>query len=196
MEPRNALPSNGAALASSTERPASGGPLNRFLLLGIGAALISLFALWLARDGGVPSTQSDAGQPSVGPQLPVETPPPTSSEQLSAESRADAPQSVIARKEPNIFTVMDGRSFPEVESSPWSDGMERTILSYVSQHQFLALTDLEVQCEVSGCVIFMGGRNIPIHELQFGAFAKEQGFEFVAIRDRDGTSGHIVVLRR
>ena len=170
--------------------------MNRLLLLGIGAALISLFALWFARDVGVPSTQSDAGQPSVRPQLPVETPPRTSSEQPSAESRADAPQAAITRKEPNIFTVMDGRSFPEVESSPSSDGMEGTILSYVSQHSFLALTDLEVQCEASGCTIFMGGPNIPVWELQFGAFAKEQGFEFVAIRDRDGTDGKIVVLRR
>jgi hypothetical protein len=169
--------------------------LNRFPLLGIGAALIALFTLWFARDVGVPATQSDAGQPLV-PQLPVEAPPRILSEQPSAESRADAPQLVITRKEPNIFTVMDGRSFPEVDSSPSSDEMEKTILSYVSQHSALALTDLEVQCEASGCVIFMGGPNIPLWELQFGAFAKEQGFAFVAIRDRDGTDGKIVVLRR
>jgi hypothetical protein len=111
-------------------------------------------------------------------------------------SPVGSPQSAILRTEPNIFTVMDGRPFPEVESSPWSDGMESTILSYVSQHSSLVLTDLQVQCEDTGCVIFMGGRNIPLYELNFGAFAEEQGFETVVIRNRDGTDGKIVILRR
>ena len=91
---------------------------------------------------------------------------------------------------------MDGRPFPEVESSPWSDGMESSILSYVSQPSSLVLTDLQVQCEDTGYVIFMGGRNIPVYELNFGVFAEEQGFETVVIRNRDGTDGKIVILRR
>ena len=181
---------------SSTERPATGGPLSRPLLFGIGVALISLLTVWFARDVAVPSTQSDPGRLSVTPQSPMETPLEAPIEQPPAESSADVLESAILRKEPNIFTVMDGRSFPEVESSPSSDGMEKMILSYVSQHSFLALTDLEVQCETSGCVIFMGGPNIPVQELKFGAFAEQQGFAFVAVRDRDGTDGKIVVLRR
>lgn len=170
--------------------------MNRSVLVWTGAALISLLALWFARDVGVSPPESELGGPSATTRPLLETPLETPTEWSSAESSADAPLSAIVRHEPNIFTVMDGRPFPEVASSPLFEEMERTILSYVSQHPFLALTDLEVQCEASGCVIFMGGRNIPIHELQFGAFAKEQGFEFVAIRDRDGTSGYIVVLRR
>ena len=74
--------------------------------------------------------------------------------------------------------------------------MESTILSYVSQHSSLVLTDLQVQCEDTGCVIFMGGPNIHVEQLNFGMFAEEHGFAFVVIRDRDGTDGKIVMLRR
>jgi hypothetical protein len=74
--------------------------------------------------------------------------------------------------------------------------MERAILSHVAQHPSLTLTDLEVQCEDAGCVIFMGGPSIPLGELNFAAFAEKNGFTFVVIRDRDGTDGKIVMLRR
>jgi hypothetical protein len=170
--------------------------MNRSVLVWTGATLISLLAVWFARDVGVSPPEVELSRPSVTTQPLLETPLETPIESSSAQSSADAPLSASVRREPNIFTAMDGRPFPEVESSPLFEDMERTILSYVSRHPFLALTDLEVQCEASGCVIFMGGRSIPIHELQFGAFAKEQGFEFAAIRERDGTSGYIVVLRR
>jgi hypothetical protein len=146
--------------------------VNRSVLVWTGVALISLLAVWFSRNVGVSPAESELGRPSVTTQPLLETPLETPIDS-SSESSADARLLTIVRREPSIFSVMDGRPFPEVESSPLSEDMERTILSYVSQHSFLALTDLEVQCEPSGCVIFMGGRNIPIHELQFGAFAKE-----------------------
>jgi len=157
---------------------------------------MALLVLWFGRDADAPH-QSVLDSPSVTLREPPTEPPlETPVRQQASESPVGSPQSATPRTEPNIFTVMDGRPFPEVESSPWSDGMESTILSYVSQHPSLVLTDLQVQCEDTGCVIFMGGRNIPLYELNFGAFAEEQGFETVVIRNRDETDGWIVILRR
>ena len=153
--------------------------------------------IWFGRHADAPPIQSDLDGPSVTLREPLTEPPVAHSlEQRAPELPAASPRSAIVRTEPNIFTVMDGRPFPEVESSPWSDGMESTILSYVAQHSFLVLRDLQVQCEETGCVIFMGGPNIPVRELNFAGFAEENGFQMVVIRDRDGAEGKIVILRR
>jgi hypothetical protein len=153
--------------------------------------------LWFGRQGDVPPIQSELDRPFVTlRESPTEPRAEYLLEEQAPEAPAGSPRSAILRTEPNIFTVMDGRPFPEVTSPPWSDAMESTILSYVAQHSFLVLTDLQVQCEDTGCVLFMGGPNIPVRELKFGAFAEEHGFETVVIRDRDGTDGWIVILRR
>ena len=171
--------------------------MSRTIQLAIAGALIALLVLWFGRDADLPLIQSDVDSPSVT----LREPPTGSPLEAPAAQRASAspitsPESAILRTEPNIFTVMDGRPFPEVKSSAWSQGMESKILSYVSQASSLVLTDLQVQCEDTGCVIFMGGPNIPVDKLNFGAFAEDHGFAFVAIRDRDGTDGRIVMLRR
>ena len=171
--------------------------MNRSIQLAIAGALIAFLVLWFGRDADLPPVQSDID----GPSGTLREPPTESSLEAPAAQQASAspiasPQSAILRTEPNIFTVMDGRPFPEVKSSAWSQGMESTILSYVSQHSSLVLTDLQVQCEDTGCVIFMGGPNTHVEQLNFGVFAEEHGFAFVVIRDRDGTDGKIVMLRR
>lgn len=157
---------------------------------------MALLLVWFGRDADAPPIRSDLDGPPVTLREPTQPPLEMPMGQQTSESPAGSPPSVLPRTEPNIFTVIDGRPFPEVVSSPSSDDMERTILSYVSQHSFLVLTDLQVQCEDTGCVIFMGGRHIPVYELHFGVFAQEQGFKTVVIRDRDDTDGWIVILRR
>jgi hypothetical protein len=173
----------------------AGGVLNRSIRFGIAGALLALLVLWFARHADVP-IQSDRDGPSVRVEESPTEPPVVHQLEPQAEPPAASPQAGILRTEPNIFTVMDGRPFPEVQSPPWSESMESAILSHVAQHPSLTLTDLEVQCEDAGCVIFMGGPSIPLGELNFAGFAQENGFSFVVIRDRDGTDGKIVMLRR
>jgi hypothetical protein len=171
--------------------------LSRSIPLAVAGALIALLVLWFDRGAHPPPIQSDIDSLSVtSRETPTEPTLETPVGQKRAESPVRSPLSAVLRTEPNIFTVMDGRPFPEVKSSPWSREMENTILSYVSQHSFSVLTDLQVQCEDTGCVIFMGGPNIHLEQLNFGVFAEEQGFAFVVVRDRDGTDGKIVILRR
>ena len=171
--------------------------MSRSISLTIAGAVLALLVLWLGRGADAPPAHSDTDRPSVALRESLtESPRETPAVQQAPASSATPPQSAIVRTEPNIFTVMDGRPFPEVEPSTWSQGMESVILSYVSQHSSLALTDLRVQCEDTGCVIFMGGPSIYVEQLKFGVFAEEHGFAFVAIRDRDGTDGKIVILRR
>lgn len=74
--------------------------------------------------------------------------------------------------------------------------MEGTVFSYISQHQGLELTDLQVQCSVSECVIFMGGRSVPVYQMGFDVFATDNGFSSAIINTIDGGPNRIVYLRR
>jgi hypothetical protein len=97
--------------------------------------------------------------------------------------------------EPNILAVALGLPFPEVESPPWADEMENSILAYVAQHPRLELTALQVQCGETACVIYMAGDSVPVYEMNFDVFAAEQGFESAGIHSIDGGPRRIVTLR-
>ena len=99
------------------------------------------------------------------------------------------------RTEPNIVTLITGRPLPDVESPPWSDEMESAILSHIGRHPGLKLTNLQVQCAEDGCLILLIGRDIPVYELDFDAFATEHGFSAALIRG-DGIQDRTVFLRR
>ena len=108
---------------------------------------------------------------------------------------ADEPERQLKRTEPNILAVIEGESHPEVESPPWADEMESTILAYIARHP-LKLTTLQVQCADTECVIFMGGENLPVYQMDFDVFAAEHGFADAIIRGSDGSDRRIVRLRR
>jgi hypothetical protein len=170
--------------------------LNRSIRFGIAGALLALVVLWFGRQPEVPPIPSDRDAPSIEVRESPSEPPVVQHLEEQAEPPAASPEAAILRTEPSIFTMMDGRPFPEVQSPPWAESTESAILSHVAQRPSLTLSDLQVQCEDAGCTLFMGGPNIPLAELNFAGFAKENGFQFVVIRDRDGTDGKIVFLRR
>lgn len=108
---------------------------------------------------------------------------------------ADESQPQLTRTEPNILAVIEGESHPDVESPPWAEEMESIILAYIARHP-LKLTTLQVQCVDTECVIFMGGENVPVYQMDFDVFAEEHGFADAVIRGSDGSDRRIVRLRR
>jgi len=149
-----------------------------------------LVALW--------SFNRDVGTEPLAPlTLNPESPPPTvkpTSAAVGVEPRSE-PDSKPLRMEPNIVTLVTGRPLPDVESPPWSDEMESTILSHIGQHPGLKLTNLQVQCAEEGCLILLIGRDIPVYELDLDVFATEHGFNAALIRG-DGIEDRTVFLRR
>ena len=130
---------------------------------------------------------------TVNPESPPPRVKPTSA--VAVVEPGNEPESKPLRTEPNIVTLITGRPLPDVESPPWSDEMESAILSHIGRHPGLKLTNLQVQCAEDGCLILLIGRDIPVYELDFDAFATEHGFSAALIRG-DGIQDRTVFLRR
>ena len=146
--------------------------------------------LWSNRDVGV--GQSTEQRPPENPESSTSIVEPII---RAVVEPGNEPESKPLRTEPNIVAVITGRPLPDIESPPWSDEMESTILSYIGQHAGLKLTSLQVQCVERGCLILLIGRDIPVYELDFETFAAEHGFNAALIRG-DGIEARTVFLRR
>lgn len=171
----------------------------RAIALAFAGALLAVLALWWHRDVDAPNL----GEPAEARLAPVpesSSPLPVASAVERLDESPEVPPAVAQaaplRMEPNILAVIEGQPFPYVESPPWSDEMESTILAYIAEHPALQLTDLQVQCAESGCVVFMGGKEIPIYQMNFDVFAEKHGFANAVIRGSDGSDRRIVFLRR
>jgi hypothetical protein len=114
----------------------------------------------------------------------------------ASETSRYEPEAGSAPTESSILAAITRQPVPDVEVPPWADEMEGTILSHIARHQGLELTELQVQCAVSECVIFMGGRSVPVYEMGFDVFANENGFSSAVIHTMDGGPNRIVYLRR
>jgi len=173
--------------------------LIRAIALAVAGALLVVLVLWWHRGadsptvGEVPQARL-APAPESSSQLPIATAVEPLSE--SREVPPEVSQATPLRTEPNILAVIEGVPFPYVESPAWSDEMEGTILAYIAEQPALELTDLQVQCAESGCVVFMGGKEIPVYKMNFDVFAEEHGFANAVIRGSDGSDRRIVFLRR
>lgn len=160
-------------------------------LVAVGALLVALGIVVLPRDepagvveaAALPVELTEFVQPTTR-----EPAPPTP----AAEQSAPQPN----RLEPDIRSAITGYRFPDVESPPWADEMEGAILAHVAERPGLKLTDLQVQCAVEACVVFLGGISALVYELDFDVFAREHGFAFAAINSIDGGPHRIVTLRR
>ena len=152
-------------------------------------ALLAI-VLWPNRDVGV--GQSTEQRPPENPESSTSVVEPIIQ---AVVEPGNEPESKPLRTEPNIVAVITGRPLPDIESPPWSDEMESTILSYIGQHAGLKLTSLQVQCVERGCLILLIGRDIPVYELDFETFAAEHGFNAALIRG-DGIEARTVFLRR
>ena len=73
--------------------------------------------------------------------------------------------------------------------------MEAAILAHIAQHPALELTELQVQCAIDQCVIFLSGRSVAVYEMGFDVFATEHGFASATIYSIDGGPSRIVYLR-
>jgi hypothetical protein len=105
-----------------------------------------------------------------------------------------APQRA-ARLEPNILTAL-GVNAPPVVSPDGSDEMEAKILRYVSSYPNLALTSLQVQCQIELCVVLMqADKPIDVFQFEFDRFAEENGFESAVIQS-PAPNARYVTLRR
>lgn len=69
-------------------------------------------------------------------------------------------------------------------------------MNHIAQHPGLELTELQVQCAEEECVIFLGGRSIPVYQMGFDVFAEDHGFANALIRSMDGGPNRLVYLRR
>jgi hypothetical protein len=191
----NARPVNEVEAVGSLEEQT----LIRAIALAIAGALLAVLALWWHRDVDSPNIgePAEARPTSVtGPSSQLPAASVVEPLNASPEVPADASRAAPPRMEPNILAVIEGQPFPYVESPPWADEMENTILAYIAERPALELTDLQVQCAESGCVIFMGGKEIPVYQLNFDVFAEEHGFANAVIRGSDGSDRRIVFLRR
>lgn len=171
----------------------------RAIALAVAGALLAVLVLSWHRDVDSPNIGEPAGArlaPVPGSSNRLPTPSPAEPLNESRDAPPDVSRAAPLRTEPNILAVIEGAPFPYVESPPWSDAMENTILAYIAEHPALELTDLQVQCAESGCVIFMGGKEIPVYQLNFDVFAEEHGFANATIRGSDGSDRRIVFLRR
>ena len=115
----------------------------------------------------------------------------------AAELRRDpgtALQSTPRRTEPNLVAFITKQRRPDIEVPPWADEMESAILSYIAQYPKLALTNLQVQCADAGCVILMGGDDIPVYDMNFDVFASDHGFNGALIGG-DSRGARTVFLR-
>lgn len=100
------------------------------------------------------------------------------------------------RAEANILAAITRQPLPDVISPPWADDMEAAILNHVAQYPGLELTELQVQCAEQECVIFLGGRSVPVYQMGFDVFADDHGFANAIIRSMDGGPNRLVYLRR
>jgi hypothetical protein len=105
------------------------------------------------------------------------------------------PQST-PRAEPDMLAAITRQPLPDIVPPPWADEMEGAILNYIAQRSGLELTQLQVQCAVEQCVIFLSGDSIPVYQMDFDVFASEHGFEDTMIYSVDGGPNRIVYLRR
>jgi hypothetical protein len=155
-------------------------------------ALLATLVLWLDGESTRLSEPMALQNPdhSKSPASAVEPLVPT-----SAASR-QAPEPAALKTEASILSAITRQPVPDVEVPSWSDDMEGTILSHIARHPGLELTELQVQCAVSECVIFMGGRRVPVYQMGFDGFANENGFSSAVIHTMDGGPNRIVYLRR
>jgi hypothetical protein len=161
--------------------------------LSVASVVLATLALWLRRtpENGRQPTESESSGDTAGFPTPADQPPDPPSDRPPSLPRATSP-----RTEPSILAAITRQALPDVEVPLWADEMEGAILSHISQQQGLELTDLQVQCSVSECVIFMGGRSIPVYQMGFDVFATDNGFSSATIRTMDGGPNRIVYLRR
>jgi hypothetical protein len=155
-------------------------------------ALLATLVLWLDGESTRVSEPMALQYPddSKSPASVVEPLAPT-----SAASR-QAPEPAALRTEASILSTITRQPVPDVEVPSWSDEMEGNILSYIARYPGLELTELQVQCAVSECVIFMGGRSVPVYQMGFDVFANDNGFRSAVIQTMDGGPNRIVYLRR
>ena len=118
-----------------------------------------------------------------------------------AESQGQPPRftaepRLLPRTEPDMLAAITRQPLPDIVSPPWADEMECAILNYIAQRSRLELTQLQVQCAVEQCVIFMCGDSIPVYQKNCDVFASEHGFATATIHSMDGGPNRIVYLRR
>jgi len=100
---------------------------------------------------------------------------------------------IPARIEPNNMAPYNGRR-REVVSVPQSAEMETRVLSHISQYPEIALTNLQVQCDVLGCTALLEATtSIDIFLFEFDRFAEENGFASAVI---SGSGGQRIVHLR
>lgn len=165
----------------------------------VGGALLAMWALWPAADppdvaGATrprPVDDSSLPAPVPHPSAPLADPP-----ARADDDARESAESQPLRTEASILSAITRQAVPDVEVPPWADEMEGAILAYIAQQPGLQLTDLQVQCSVSECVIYMGGLKSSVYQIPFDEFATRHGFPYAVIYAMDGGPNRLVYLRR
>jgi len=72
--------------------------------------------------------------------------------------------------------------------------MEGRIRDHVASRPELGVTDVLVDCREAGCYVVLAGRDIPIFDFDFDAFAEQNGFARALLRGE--SNRRLVVLER
>jgi hypothetical protein len=163
------------------------------MTFAVAGVLLAMLVLWLGGNSRRVNELTESHPTETSKKPPTSLMPPAAP--VSDTSRY-VPEPTSVRTEPSILTAITRQLLPDVEVPPWSDEMEGLILSHIARHAGLELTELQVQCAVSECVVFMGGRRVPVYQMGFDVFAHENGFSSARIHTMDGGPNRIVYLRR
>ena len=94
----------------------------------------------------------------------------------------------------SVDYALAGSAEEQVAPPPWAADMEIRIRDYVASRPELGVTDVLVDCREPGCYVVLVGRDIPIFEFDFDAFAEQNGFARALLRGE--SNRRLVVLER
>jgi len=87
-----------------------------------------------------------------------------------------------------------GNAEEQIAPPPWAAEMEGRIRDHVASRPELGVTDVLVDCREAGCYVVLAGRDIPIFDFDFDAFAEQNGFARALLRGE--SNRRLVVLER